>query len=843
MSRAFRRLRRRPGFAGAVVAILALAVGAVVTVTAAVRASLLAPLPYRDADRLVFLWHGTAEAGERRIPIPAPDVAEFRERSRLFEGFAFVDRADDVALGAEEGPARVRLAAASSDFFRLLGVEAARGRTFLPGEGRLSPETLEAIREADEEDLRPPRIPPGPVVFDHGFWHRRFGGDPAVLGRTVRLGDQVYEVIGILPADFELLLPPDAGIPVRVDAWTPVRVGLAELRREEGFEDQDADNTGAVVGRLRPAVTVSRAGAEMERIAARQRADRPAYARAGVQVRVGAVREEALGHARPLLLALLAGAALLLAIACLNLTNLFLVRGLHGRKDAAVRIALGAGRGDLLRDRAWETLLLGLGGGLGGLVLASWGVGLVRGLPEGVLPRAATVGLDPALALSAPAVALLGALLSGLVPAIRLSRPGAVRALREHGPGGSGPGGPATGGRLRGALVAGQIALSLTLLAGTGLLVRTVANLGAVQPGFQARDAVTFRLGRLVDRDRYRGPADRARFVHELEERIGRLPGVEAVGTTGILPLSGLRFAQPWGRAGEGPGDWAGRRADFRVVTAEYFRAAGTRLVAGREFTEREEVEEDRRIAIVDERLARRLAPEAAGAGAAVGRSMVFPLDGDPVEAEVVGVVETVRAADLREAGRETLYVPYRQEASRSVALVVRAASDPGVLVPAARAELRALDPELPLYDVRTLEAFVAEATAPGRLALALTGLFAAAAVLLAAVGLYGVVSYAVGRRARELGIRAALGARPRDLLRSVLAGGLRVVAPGILLGLLAAAAGTRALSGLLFGVSPLDIPTYAAVAALLGAVALAAVWIPARRAARADPAATLREG
>lgn len=842
MTSALRRLRRRPAFAALVVAILMLAVGAVVTVAAAIRASLLAPLPYRDADRLVYLWHGTPEAGEARIPIPAPDVAEFRDRARLFEGFAFVDRADDVTLAGAGPPAPVRLGGASSNLFEVLGVEAALGRTFLPGEGLLSSETLEAIREADEADARAPEVPPGVVVLDHGFWRRRFGGDPEVVGRTVRLGTQPYRVIGVLPPDFELLVPPDAGIPARVDAWTPIRVSLSRLRREEGFEDQDADNTGAVIGRLRPGVTLGRARAEMERIAVRQRAARADYARAEVEVRAGPVRDEALGHVRPLLLSLLAGAGLLLAIACLNLANLFLLRGLRRRKDVAIRVALGASRGALLRDRGSEMLVLGAAGGIGGLVVAGWGTGLVRALPGRVLPRAEAVGVDPLLALFGLVLATLAALLSGLLPAVRLAGPATVPALRGHGAGEDGPGRPGTGGRVRRLLVAGQIALSLALLTGTGLLVRTVTNLQAVEPGFRPRGVVTFRLGRLVDPDRYRGPADRARFVHELEERIGGLPGVEAVGSAGILPLSGLRFTQPWGRAGEGPSEWAGRQADFRVVTAGWFRALGTRLLAGRPFTEREEVEEERRIAVVDEALARRLVPEGAEPGGAVGRRITFPLDGDPVEAEVVGVVETVRGDDLREAGRETLYVPYRQEASRSVSVAVRAGADPGVLVPAVRRELRSLDPDLPLYEVRTLEGYVAEATAPGRLALGLTGLFAAAALLLAAVGLYGVVSYGVGRRSREFGIRAALGARPRDLTRSVLAGGLRVVAVGLLLGLLAAAAGTRGLSGLLYGVPPLDAPTYAAVTALLGAVALAATWIPARRAARADPAATLRE-
>lgn len=847
---AIRRLRRAPGFTAAAVLALGLGIGTTATVSAVAKGILLRPPPYRDPGRLAFVWHRTPEGGDRRLRVPAPDAAAYGRDAATLAELAFVGRGEDASLTGPGDPARVRVGRVGSNLFQVLGVEAALGRVFAAGEGLLPAEGADEGGEpggpvaapADEGGDRggePAPAEPNVAVLDHGFWSRRLGRDPDVVGRTLRLNGEPVTVVGVLPAEFELLLPPDAGIRPDADVWTPLRVELGRLRREDRLRDQDTDNTGAVIGRLRPGASVEEAAAELAVLAARRppgpAGEGAARGTGGTRVSVEPLHAAAVEHARPLLLALLGAVGLLLAIACLNVANLLLVRALDRRREMAVRRALGADTRRLLGPWLAEGAVLAASGCAAGLLLAAWGVGLVRALAPGTLPRVAAIGLDPTVLGIALLAATGAALLFALLCAAGTAGRSGPAALTER------SGLPGGGRRwdVRAGLVVAQMALSLTLLVGAGLLLRTVVNLQQVRPGFRTEGVVTFRLARLTDPERYRGPADRARFVRRLEERIGGLPGVVEVGTTGGLPLVGPRWRQPYGPGGAGPDRWDGE-AEFRVVTSGYLPAVGTRLLAGRHFTAAEDLHEERRVAIVDERLALHLSPDGTPAGA-VGRRLGFPLDGAPVLAEVVGVVENVRHHDLRSLGRESVYVPYRQEASRSVALAVATAREPGDLAAAVRRELRELDPGLPLYDVQGLSAFVAGATAAERLALLLVGAFAAIASFLACVGLYGVVSYAVGRRTREFGLRLALGARERDVMVAVLAGAGRMAAAGIALGLAGAAAGSRVVSGLLYGVRPVDAPTYAALAALLAGLALAGAWIPARRAARADPATALR--
>ncbi|NIR44312.1 MAG: ABC transporter permease [Gemmatimonadetes bacterium] len=822
---ALRKLRRNPGFTVAAVLTLALGIGANTAVFSVVNAVLLQPLPYAEPDRLVLLWNRSSSAGAQRMPVAAPDVAVYRERAKGFERFGFTEGTLDLSLSGREGPLHVRAGRVDPTFFHLLGVRPALGRGFSGREDVLPPEIL---------DDSSATIPPAPVMLSHGMWKARFGGTVDVLGRDIRLNGQPAVVVGVLPADFELLLPPDVGVGRRADLWLPIRVDLSRLQRVDRLTDQDSDNTGAVIGRLRPGVTLEQAQAEMDGIAARLREEVPEYRHAGLRIDVVPMKASAVEHTRRILLALWAAVGAVLVIACLNVGNLSLARMLGRSGEIALRSALGANRWRLARQMLTESVLLAaLGAGLG-LLVAGGALPLIRKAGPADLPRLADAGIDGAALAFTLGCLLLATLFFGLAPALSFSRDGAgghlvrrrgVRAADRHGRG------------IRNTLVVCQVGLSLTLLITAGLLLRSLLSLGEVSPGFEPRRVLTFELS-LRYPDRYLGPADRAAFVHQLEGRLASLPGVEAVGLVGRLPLAGDLWTQPYGLDGASVEEWSANEADFRMVTSGYFRAMGIRLLAGRHFTEAEDLYERERVAIIDERMATRLGGTD---GNALGKRLGFPLDGAPVWARVVGIVEHVRHESLTGNGRETIYVPYRQEASREFAVVMRTSGDPSRLVGPARDELRAFAAHLPMYDVRTMTDYIAAATSPTRFALGLIGLFALLALFLATLGLYGVMSYAVRQRRREFGIRMALGAPGKTLIRTVVASGLTLTGIGIGLGLAMSFVGSRFINSMLYNVGKVDPLTYSAVTSLMVLVAALACYVPARRATRVDPAETLR--
>ncbi|MBW3536075.1 MAG: ABC transporter permease, partial [Gemmatimonadetes bacterium] len=687
---ALRTLRRSPGFTLVVVATLALGIGANAAVFGLVEGVLLAEPPYDEPDRLVLVWN-TLPGSRERIPVAGPDVAILRERARRLEGVAFVTRPVDGGIEPAAGDAaeHVRMASATADFFRVLGVETALGRGFAPGVaggGGGAPADPEAV---------------GVTVLAHGTWRRLFGADPSVVGRTVRVNGVPVQVVGVLPPGFRLPLPPDAGMGGEVDLWLSFLVPLTAFHREERLLDQDSDNSGAVVARLAPGATVAMAREEARRIGAELRAEVPAYAASGLGLDVRSMHADATGHARGVLLALLVGAGAVLAVACLNIAGLMVARGAARSGELAVRAALGAGRGRIVRQLLVESLVLvavGLGAALA-LAPAAAGA-LARSVPAGIAPPGG-VAFDLGTLGLAGIVACVSAVLAGVVPARHVASRDARGTV---GSGLVGRGGGRSGSARRG-LVVIEIALAVVLVLGAGLLFRTVAALQDVRPGFEPVGALTFDVSLRIP-DRYRGPARRAEVMKAVEARLAALPGVHAVGWVGVLPLAGDRWTQPYGLPGQPPQAWEANRADFRVASSGFFEALGTRLLEGRTFTAVEDVEEDERVVIVDATLARRIAP----AGSALGAVLGVPVDGAPVEARVVGVVEPVRYESLESDGREAVYVPYRQEASREVSFVVRAAGDPGDLAPAVRAAVREIDPQIPVYDLRTLEAYVAEA-------------------------------------------------------------------------------------------------------------------------------------
>jgi predicted permease len=818
---AVRCLRRAPAFTTVAVLTLALSSGATTAVFSVVHAVLWRPLPYADPDRLVFLWHRMETGGMQRTRISGPDVAEFRDRATLFEGFAFTNDVLDAALTAGSTTEHARLGVVTPDFFAVLGVRAEVGRAFDPNEGVVSATVFSGTAP----------VPPTSIVLSHALWRGWFSEDPGVIGQTVRINGQPAIVVGVMPRGFAVPMPAGTGLAQDVDAWTPIRVPLDRFRRVDGLRDQDTDNTGAVLARLRPGVSLEGAQAELDVIAAQQRERVARYRELGMRIEAVPFRDDVVAHRRPLLLALFAAVGLVLLIACLNLANLSLARLSGRRREIAVRAALGAGRGRLVRQLMTESAVLAAVGGLGGLFIAMWAVPLLlRYLPD--LPRTGSLGVDMAALAFTMGTVAAAALVFGTVPALAGARERGDAALRPQLAVGAGH-----AGAHRRALVAAEIALSMVLLVGSGLMLRTLVALGRADPGFDPRNALTFRVS-LRAPDRYVGPAQRAEFLRQVADRLGALPGVEAVGAIGGLPLSGASWTQPYGRADEPPEAWVRNEADFRVITSGYFDAMGTRLLAGRSFTRDEDLAERRRVAIVDARMARRLAP---AAESVLGRIIAFPLDGRPVSAEIVGVVEHVRHERLDRDGRETIYVPYRQEASRDVSVVLRTAGRPAALTGAVRREVSRLDSLLPVYNVRTMEAYVGAAVAPTRFALALMTGFAVLAVVLGCTGLYGVLTLTVTQRTREFGIRLAVGARQADVLFGVLSEGAAVSVVGLAVGGVLSLAFARSLSGLLFGVRAADPLTFGVVGLLLGAVALAASYGPARRAARIAPMEALR--
>lgn len=825
---AWRSLRRSPGLTVLVVLTLATSIGASTAIFSVAYGVLLRPLPFPGSERLGVIWAETRTTGGSRIPVDAPDVALIREHARAFEGVSFVRTVTDGTLTGRSDAESVALARVSGDFFRVLGVGAELGRTLEPGDGRLTPE--EAAR--DDDDLTP--LPPTVVVLSHDLWIRRFGEDPEILGRTVEIDGDPAVVVGVMPPGFRVPMPAGSGIPSRVDAWTSVRFDLALLRRRDRLEDQDSRNAGVVVARRRGGVSPDVASEELAEVSALVRRRSSAREAAGFRLVLEPLRDEVGRGARPVLLALLGGAGLVVLIGCLNVAGLLLARSLVERRGRAVRAALGAGQRRLAVDALTEAGVLALLGGGAGLGLAAAGTPWLAGvLPEGI-PRLSEVAVNLPVLAFAGLTTVLAVLVFGTLPALRAARVEPAEALVDD-RGGEAPAATRAGG----GLVGGQIALVTMLVMGSALLVETVRNLREAELGFRPEEVVAFDLS-LVFRDGYRGPADRALFLRRLERRLSRLPGVREVGTTGVLPLSEDRFVQPYALPGAGAlGADPERRADFRVVTPGYFRAAGTRVLAGRSLVPADD-DQDSRVVVGDAALARRLSRDGEPASA-VGKVIRIPLDGEEVRAEIVGIVESARQEDLRSEGRPAIYVPYRHEASRNVSVVLRTDGASTDLARAIRREIRDLDPRLAAHDWRTLEELVARELAPIRFLLTALTAFGVLSLTLAAMGVFGLVAYEVRRRRRDIGVRVALGASRGSLLRGVLVRSLTLGGAGMGAGVAAALAASRALDAVVYGVDAGDPRLLGLVSlVVLGTTSLAS-WLPAREAAGTSPMEVLR--
>jgi putative ABC transport system permease protein len=802
-----RGLLQSPGFTAAAVLILGVGIGANAAIFSMVNAVLLRDLPFRDPDRLVWVWIATKDRD--RYPLSIPDFMDYRREARGLTDLAAVAGWPANLTGPEETE-RLQGARVGGNLFALLGATPALGRTLRP-----------------EDDREAARV----VVLTHGLWQRRFGGDPAILGKALRLNGDSYAVVGVMPPRFFFpLAEAELAIPLAAehDPWRLDRRSVNFLR---------------VVARLRDGVTPAQAEAEMSGIARRLQKTYPASNATKAAINIRPYHEEVTGNYRLALWVILGAVGFVLLIGCANLAGLLLVRAASRRREMALRVALGATRGRLLRQLLTESLLLSSAGGVLGLVLSAWGLQALVALCPATLPRADTIGLDGRVLLFTLGVSALTGLLFGIGPAMRGSRVDPNRDLKD----GRGPAGGAPDGGARDLLVAAEVALAMVLLAGAGLYVRSFARLQGIDPGFDAENVLVARLS--LPRQKYARPEALAQFHDRLLPRLRTLPGIESVGVISILPLSTpIATADFW--VADRPVDPEQvQAAHYRMISPDYLRTLRIRLVRGRSLTERDDARRPP-VVLVNETLAARYFPREDPVGRHL---MIDDADAGPRAAEIVGVVADVRHQGLDAEPVLDVYVPHLQvHADTAVWLannqfwVLRAAA-PGMALEnaafarAVRREVAAVDREVAASDIRPLEAYVADSIGLRRFNLRLVAIFAATALMLAAMGLYGLVAYSVGRRTREIGIRVALGARRGDILGLILGAGLRVLAIGMGAGLCGALALTRLLQGLLFGVRPHDPATFAAVAGVLGAVALLASWIPARRAARIDPARALR--
>jgi putative ABC transport system permease protein len=769
---------------------------------------LLRPLAYVEPERLANIWNDLGE-GAQSLPAVSPlDFRDYQQRSRTFEAFAAAAEADVANLRGnltgDGEPERVSLVTVTANFFPLLGVAPARGRQFLP----------------PEEVVNGPHV----VMLSDRLWRRRYGADPSLVGRTIQVDGVAHEVVGVLPREFRLQLPKEAFQVRDADMWAPIQFDYGQpLPRNLTFF--------TVFGRLAPGVTFAQAQAEMDLIAEQFRQEFKEHEASKLRIRAVPLHYDVVKHARPALLILLGAVGMVLLIACANVANLLLVRGTTRQAEFALRTALGASRGTMVRQVLTESLVLAvLGGGLG-LTLTLVALAVLRTLHPANLPRLADVRLDPTVLGFTILVCAVTSVLFGLVPALRAAASDPQEQLKSGGRGGSG------GDRrnARNLLIGAEVALSVVLLVGAGLLIRSFIALQRVNPGFDASDVLTFELS--MPFGKYPGGASRRAFFRDLAGRLEALPGVSGVGLVSQLPLTGSGPLSPFAYNEETARNFESVTADGRNISPTYFRAMNARLLAGRTFSPQDSVGTPP-VIIIDETLARLAWP----GENAVGKQLQLQPTGTPnAFAEVVGVVEHMRQHDLTRDVLHQIYYPIGQGTPAVMTVVVEGAIDPASLAAPVRRTVQEMDPDLPVSRLMPMADLVAEGMAQARFSFVLMTVLGGIALLLTAVGVFGVISYSVSQRTREFGIRLALGEDPRRTQRSVVLGGMRLVLASIAVGLVGSLLVTRLISGLLYQVRPADPLTFALIAVLLATVALLACYLPARRATRVDPALALR--
>jgi putative ABC transport system permease protein len=795
---AARSFARKSGYTLVVVLTLALGIGAVTAVFSFFNAVLLRPLPYERSERLVQLQ--PTESDKAGAYSSHPDFTDLRDQSQSFERMAAV-RSGGWTLTGDGDAERLPGARVSAEFFPMLGVKPALGRVFRPEEDRPGTDRV--------------------VMLHHNVWQRRFGGDPGIVGRTLTLNGYSYMVIGVLPQEFHFF---------------PIEISIAEIYGTLAYEGDRLNERQtrflAMFGKLKAGATLAQAQSETSGIACRLAEHFP-QTNSNRGVKLVSLQEQVVGGVRGSLLTLLGAVAFLLLIACANVASLLLARATARRKEIAIRSALGASRWRVMRQLLTESLLLACLGGAAGLLLAHWIVKALVALNPKGLPRLSEVSIDAQAMLFTGVVALLVSVICGLIPARQSSRLDLNQSLREDSQG-------ATTGAHRSALrqtmVIAEVALALALLVGAGLLGRSFARLMQVDLGFRPENVL--KLTVVLPATQYKDDQQKAALIERALERIRTLPGVEAAAVANVTPLSGYNSPTNFdieGRPPASPG--AQPSAEYRAISHDYFRTMGISLRRGLPFTE-QDVKQSAQgggVAIINEALARRYFLDEDP----LGKRLALAKDGSGWR-EIIGVAGDVKHAGVIAEAAPEIYAPTLRSLSGAYDLVVRSAAA-AQIAGAVRGQFRELDPNLPLFTVRTLEETVALNLARQRFAVALLGAFAVLGLLLAAVGVYGVMAYSVSRRSREMGIRMALGSQSGDLLRMVLREGLKLTAIGVAIGLPASLAITQLMKNLLYGVSAADPLTFLGVPLLLTVVAMIACWIPAHRAAKTDPMTALR--
>jgi putative ABC transport system permease protein len=799
---ALRMLRKNPGFTAVAMLTLALGIGANTAIFSVVNAVLLRPLPYGDSDQLLAISQTDHASGTTGVPVSFTKFTEITEQNKSLASVAAF-YSYTPSLVSEHEPELVNAVRVSADLFRVLGVAPLRGRSFLPEE-----------ETPGGNDV---------AILSDGFWHSHFAADPGLLGKTLSLDGKRVTVVGVLPASFHFPLQfPEP------DVWLP-RVS------ESSFLTPQQIHSGAgylgVIARVRPGETLSRAQAELTAIDGRYREQFGSYVDATKYSLAATSLEESLvGPLRASLLVLLAAVGFVLLIACANVANLLLARATSRDREIGIRKALGATRSRLVRQLLSESLLLALGGGALGIFLASTLMPALRALSPGTVPRLAEARIDASVLLFSLLLCALTGVLFGLMPSLQAAGKELQETLKE-GSRGSSQGGHRA--RFRAFLVVAEIGMALVLMTCAGLLIESFARLMRVNPGLSAKGVMTFPL--TLPPVRYSQPQQQEAFYRQLLERVRTIPGVEAAGATSYLPLSGsarFGFFCPEGHACLGIGK--DPVIATRQVSVGYFDAVRTPLLRGRVFSEKDAAG-GLPVVVVNQTTATRY-----WAGQdAVGKHLANSRD--QVQREIVGVVADVKFGGLSAASTEEMYLPMAQAPWPTMTLVVRSSANPQPLVASVRAKIAESDPDLPVTGILSMEEVVSTSVAQPRIIMQFVGVFAAFALLLAAIGIYGVMAYSVTTRKQEMGIRVALGARPADILRLVVGQGMRMAFIGVALGVIVSLALTRLLASLLFGVHATDPLVFSAAALVLAATAFVACYIPARRATRVDPIVALR--
>ncbi|HUQ81167.1 MAG TPA: ABC transporter permease [Gemmatimonadaceae bacterium] len=800
---AARKLARTPAFTMIAAFTLALAIGATTAIFSVIDGVLLKPLPFRDPESVVRV---TNMRGGNRMPSSTPDFLDFRSQARSFSAMAGIDNQPMNLTGGTD-PERVSAARVGATFWSLLGVQPALGRAFAPREDESSASRV--------------------VMLSEGLWKRRFGADPKILGKTISLDGNTYTVIGVAPARFSF--------PDRPDVWVPLVFSTDDLNPENR-----GGHWMGIIGRLAPNVTARQAEAEMVTIARRLEQLYP-NANTGMSAAVIPLQEYMVGDVRPALYVMLGAVAFVLLIACANVANLLLVRAASRESEMAVRTALGAGSWRIVRQLVTESVLLALIGGVAGTLLALWGVDLLLELAPSGLPRIEEVGVNGTVLMFTAGVTFLTGILFGAFPAIQAARSNVSGMLKD---GVRGSSGGVASRRARNTLVMTEMALAVVLLVGAGLLIRSFSKLLAVDPGFRAERVMTFMIA--TPDAKYGQYPQRRAMVAELLERMKRVPGAQGSAVVTGLPLTNMMMRTGAHIVGTPPDKPAERKiTDIAMVTPGYFATMGIPMTAGRDFNERDGSGAPV-VAIVNQEFVKRYFPNENPIGkrielgweqdtAATGGNMTLG-------GEIVGVVGNVKRRGLSQEIFPETYASYMQPTFGNFSVVVRSTADPATVMAGIRAQVRELDRDLPLSGLQQLSELVSASVSRPRFYTTLLGVFAAIALVLAAVGIYGVISYAVSLRTRELGIRIALGATGRQVSRLVLQQGVSLAMAGVVLGGAGAYWLARLLGSLLFGVTAADPLTFVGVAGLLTAIAALACYIPARRAARVDPLLAMRD-